>query len=97
MMRTLQRAEEMRRRFQTPPPLVGAEGAHRASRGSEASAVGVRRSIASPRASDGKVRGNSPRRNDRHLAASPLTLPMLRMGPLPLPQGEREFRCGRRP
>ena len=77
MTRTLPRAEEMRRRFQTPSPLVGEEGAHPAS--------------------DGKVRGNSPRRNDRHLAASPLTLPMLRMGPLPLPQGEREFRCGRRP
>ncbi len=28
MMRTLQRAEEMRRRFQTPSPLVGEEGAH---------------------------------------------------------------------
>jgi hypothetical protein len=43
------------------------------------------------RASDGKVRGDSPYRDVRRMATSPLTLPVLRMGPFPLPQGEREI------
>src|SRR5260370_19296397 len=50
-----------------------------------------------PLRSNGKVRGNSPRGGDLDIASSPLTLPMLRMGPLPPerlskgPQGERDL------
>src|SRR6185437_5752024 len=42
-----------------------------------------------PLRSNGRVRGKSPYATISIWSASPLTLPMLRMGPLPLPRGER--------
>jgi hypothetical protein len=51
------------------------------------------------RASDGKVKGRFPHaRRSPELALSirPLTLPLLRNGPLPLPAGERDDGAGGR-